>query len=95
MIDNFFEEDSYHSYDKVYTDMVSQHSIYLGDAQAAMDNDFHMRCQIQTGTWVILRSSYCCKKYGACHHWRWHQTCCVSVVGWKELEYSGILREVL
>lgn len=44
MIDNFFEEDSYHSYDKVYTDMVSQHSIYLGDAQAAMDNDFHMRC---------------------------------------------------
>lgn len=50
MIDNFFEEDRYHSYDNVYTNVLSQHHIYLGDAQAAMDNDFHMRCQIQTGT---------------------------------------------
>lgn len=49
MIDNFFE-DSYHSYDKVYDHPDAGASIFLGDMQAALDDDFLRNQKIKTGT---------------------------------------------
>ena len=56
MIDNFFEQDSYHSYDQVYFHPETEKSIYLGDMQSALDDDFHRNKGIKTGTPLINSS---------------------------------------
>jgi hypothetical protein len=48
MIDNFFE-DNYHSYDKVYEHPEYKKSIYIGDMQSALDDDFLSNKSIKTG----------------------------------------------
>lgn len=56
MLDNFFE-DSYHSYDKIYEHPETHTFIYLGDMQAALDDDFLHNKNIKTGTLIIIQSS--------------------------------------
>ena len=55
MIDNFFQ-DNYHSYDKVYQHPETNWNIYLGDMQAALDDDFLRNKNIKTGILKIIQS---------------------------------------
>lgn len=49
MFDNFMA-DHYHSWDLVYTDASSGSHIFIGDVQAAVDQDFLLSQRIKTGT---------------------------------------------
>jgi len=49
MFDNFMAED-YHSWDLVYTDASSGGHLFIGDVQAAVDEEFLQAQRIRTGT---------------------------------------------
>ena len=53
MIDNFFE-DNYSSCDKVYQHPESHKHIYIGDMQAALDDDFLCNKNIRMGKTLAI-----------------------------------------
>ena len=54
MINNYFDEDEYHSSDSVYTHPVYNHSLFIGDMSSALDIDYLHKSNIKTGITAII-----------------------------------------
>lgn len=56
MFDNFLEE-SYHPWDKIYTNSETGNCLYLGDVQSALDIEFLQTHNIKTGKYRSIQLS--------------------------------------